>query len=70
MPNVIVAKKPTIKLTLNNGQAVGGINRLDHLTDVDASAEANGATLVYDSFTDKYVVKLLDFSGDIDGGTF
>lgn len=48
-------------------------NRIDTLADVNASNEANGATLVYDSTNDTYVVQQLNFSdlaGDLDGGTF
>jgi hypothetical protein len=42
-------------------------NRLDGLDDVvEAAGVANNMTLVYDSATDKYVVKELD----LDGGTF
>lgn len=47
--------------------------RLDQLTDVNASSEVNGGTLIYNADTDKYNVEKLDF-GDIDGpidaGTF
>lgn len=57
------------------------INRLDHLSDVDASGETEGATPIYDAGSDSYEVRRLDFSeiegdpGDIniteiDGGTF
>lgn len=88
MTNVVVARKRTIQvstnatagiidtstpITLKNNQAVGGITRLDQMLDVDASTEANGATLIYNSSIDKYIVKSLNFddiSGDLDGGTF
>ena len=47
------------------GAAAG--NRLDTLDDVvEAAGVANNMTLVYNSDTDKYVVKELD----LDGGTF
>lgn len=62
-----VTLKPTPSLT------VGGASRLDHLQDVNSTGEANGATLIYDSNTDTYVVQKMTFSnidGDIDGGTF
>jgi hypothetical protein len=50
-------------------------NRLDSLEDVveQAASISNGHTLVYNSDTDKYVVKALDLgdvSGTLDGGTF
>lgn len=47
--------------------------RLDQLIDVDATAEANGSTLVYNNNLDKYIVKKISFDevdGDLDGGTF
>lgn len=47
--------------------------RLDQLTDVVEQNPQEGATLVYDSATDRYVVKTLsidDISGSLDGGTF
>lgn len=55
--------------TLSNSPST----RLDSLVDVNATNEIEGATLVYDAATDKYVVKQLelkDISGDLDGGTF
>lgn len=86
MTNVVVVTKRTVNVnaaatvidsnnpvTLKNFPAVGAANRIDRLIDVDASAESNGATLVYDSINDKYVVKKLDLSdvtGDLDGGEF
>ena len=50
-------------------------NRLDSLTDVDATAEVESGVPVYDADTDKYKVgKLalgdLDLSEGIDGGSF
>jgi hypothetical protein len=54
--------------------AVGsGVDRLDHLRDVDASVEVEGATLVYRANNDTYVTKKLDLdniTGEVDGGTF
>jgi hypothetical protein len=87
MVNVVVARKRTVQVssnatagvidsnvpvTLKNFQ-IGGVVRLDKLIDVDASAETNKATLVYDASLDKYIVKQLEFSeilGDLDGGEF
>jgi hypothetical protein len=87
MVNVIVGRNRTIKLatnatagiidtsipvTLKNTPNVG-VSRLDRLIDVVANNEINGATLVYEADTDKYIVKKLDLSdvtGDLDGGTF
>jgi hypothetical protein len=50
-----------------------GVDRLDALTDVVANTETDGATLVYDAGSDKYIVKKLDLAdvtGDLDGGEF
>lgn len=44
-----------------------GANTLASLSDVDASDPDNNETLVYDSSTQKYVVKTLP---TIDGGTY
>ena len=89
MTNIVVARKRTIQVSTNatagiidstnpvvlkNNPSIGnGVTRLDKLTDVDATAETDKATLVYDAANDKYVVKKLDFgdlTGDLDGGTF
>jgi hypothetical protein len=48
------------------GGTVGSITRLDGLDDVVEGTPATGSTLVYDSGTDKYIVKQLD----LDGGSF
>lgn len=48
-------------------------NRLDTLADVEEISPANGATLVYRSSDDKYVVQQLSLenvSGALDGGSF
>lgn len=59
--------QPAAPITLKNDTTVtSGGTRLDKLQDVDASTETENATLVYDSTTDKYVVKQLD----VDGGNF
>lgn len=79
--NVEVVKKtptgvlnPTNPVTLKNTPTLGGgVTRLDSLIDVNASGEANGATLVYNSLNDTYVVEKMNLSnvvGDLDGGTF
>jgi lipopolysaccharide export system protein LptA len=86
MTNVVVVKKRTLNVnaassvidshnpvTLKNFPALGAINRIDKMLDVDASLESNGATLVYDSSNDRYIVKQLDLSdvtGVLDGGEF
>ena len=64
-------------LTVKNNPtllAIGsGVDRLDHLRDVDAAVEVNGATLVYNANNDMYVTKKLDLdhiTGEVDGGTF
>lgn len=46
---------------------------VDELLDVNIQQRVDGSTLVYDTATDTYVVKPLEFfemSGDLDGGTF
>lgn len=77
-------RSPTVGVKLNNAGTIQSTtpvtiqssissNRLDTLQDVNASGEIDGATLVYDQTTDKYVVKKLtfdDFGGGLDGGTF
>ena len=88
MTNVVVARKRTVQVsangtagildtsvpvTLKNNPSLNSTGRLDRLTDVVANVEVNGATLVYEASTDKYIVKKLDLSdvtGDLDGGTF
>lgn len=66
----------TVPVTLKNTPTIvsGGIERLDSLKDVSATGETSGAVPVYDSATDKYIVKKLDLStdvvGDLDGGSF
>lgn len=47
--------------------------RLDHLVDVNAAAESEGAVPVYEANTDTYVIKPVNLSyvvGDLDGGEF
>lgn len=62
----------TTPVTLMTAAAAAS-NRLDALSDVEEIAPANGATLVYRSSDDKYVVQQLTFdnvSGNLDGGSF
>lgn len=49
-----------------SGAVSGVITRLDSLDDVVEGTPITGSTLVYDSVTDKYIVKQLD----LDGGSF
>ena len=89
MVNVVVGRKRTVQISTNatagiidtttpvvlknNPSIGGGVSRLDKLTDVAANTEINGATLVYNSANDTYVVQKLDLSnvtGDLDGGNF
>jgi len=87
--NVIVARKRSVQVSANATAGIidtsapvtlkpipsinSGVDRLDRLVDVIANNESNGATLVYDSANDRYVVKKLDLSevtGNLDGGDF
>lgn len=88
MVNVIVGRKRTIQVssnttagiidstspvTIKNIAGAAGVTRLDRLSDVDASGESTGSTLIYDAETDKYIVRKIEFNdvtGDLDGGTF
>lgn len=88
MVNVVVSKKRSVQISSNatagiidtttpvvlkNNPVLSGTTRIDRLTDVNANNEIDGATLVYNSTNDTYVVKKLDLSeivGDLDGGTF
>ncbi len=73
--NVTVAKKSstgtivtTNPVTLKNVPTLNtGITRLDSMEDVYADGETSGAVPVYDSVTDKYIIKKLDLSTDVDG---
>ena len=80
MTNIVVSRKSNVgtintstPVVLKNNPTIGGVTRLDRLNDVVANSEVNGATLVYNSSNDTYVVKKLDLSdvtGAIDGGIF
>lgn len=64
----VTLKQDTLKTASANG-----LTRLDQMTDVVATSESNGATLVYDSSIDKYIVEKLNLNnveGTMDGGTF
>lgn len=53
--------------------SANGLTRLDQMVDVVATTEVNGASLVYDSNIDKYVVEKINLDnveGTMDGGTF
>lgn len=66
----------TVPVTIKNTPSIGTIGstyRLDHLQDVSATNETDGAIPIYDSSIDKYVVRQIDLGdlgGGIDGGTF
>jgi len=70
--NVVVKTLPALS-TSTEDEAVPVA--MDDITDVDASGESAGDTLVYNSTRDKYVVRQLTFEeladgSAIDGGTF
>jgi hypothetical protein len=59
-------------ITLKNSIQENTINTIEAIGDVDEVNVTDGATLIYNSVTDKYEIKLLSsesISG-IDGGTF
>ena len=91
MVNVIVARKRNISVSTNatagvidtgtpvtlKSGGVGGVTRLDQLSDVDATTEVNNGVLTYDGTRDKYIIKTITFEeisgeygGDLDGGNF
>lgn len=88
MTNVVVARPRRVRITANatagvietivpvtlkNAPITSGSNRLDKLYDVDPTGETAGAVPVYDTISDKYIVKKLDLAdvvGDLDGGIF
>lgn len=86
MSNVLISRKINVTISNNTGGSISSnvpvtlknvptltSTRLDSLVDVVANNEIDGATLVYQASTDKYVVKQLsisDVSGDLDGGVF
>lgn len=63
----------TLKQDALKTASANGLTRLDQMTDVVATSESNGATLVYNSSIDKYIVEKLNLNnveGTMDGGTF
>lgn len=73
---VVVRSSAPNRISINNQQsktvrtvaiASASTNKLESLTDVDASDPDNNETLVYDSSSGKYVIKQLPV---VDGGTF
>lgn len=73
---VLVNSTPKNRVSINNQQrdtirtvgiAPSAANKLANLSDVDASDPDNNETLVYDSATQKYVVKTLPI---VDGGSY
>lgn len=73
---VIVRSFSPSRISINNQQSktvrtIGVVsastNKLESMIDVDASDPDNNETLVYDSASGKYVVKILPA---VDGGTF
>lgn len=66
-PNRISINNQQSKTVKTVGIASASTNKLESLTDVDASNPDNNETLVYDSSSGKYVIKQLP---GVDGGTF
>lgn len=73
---VIVRSSSPNRVSINNqqpksirtvGVAAASTNKLESLTDVNASDPDNNETVVYDASSGKYVVKTLPV---VDGGTF
>lgn len=70
---VIDSTTPVTIKTTPTLSSVTASTRIDNLLDVNPIGEIDGATLVYEAATDKYVVKKLDLSnvsGGLDGGEF
>jgi hypothetical protein len=66
-PNRISINNQQSKTVRTVGIAAASTNKLESLTDVDASDPDNNETLVYDASSGKYVIKQLP---GVDGGTF
>ena len=71
---VLVNSSSPNRVSINNQQrktirtvGLSQVDTLAELKDVDASDPNNNETLVYDSLTQKYVIKTLP---EIDGGTY
>jgi hypothetical protein len=76
-PNIIVANSAPITTTqsmpaISLKNNVGGPpqNYVHNLLDVVEDNPVTGSTLVYNAATDKYEVKLPEFAGSVDGGSF
>jgi len=80
MSKITVTTTPKNRITINTQQrstvkkvsvgssgAIGGVDTLIELRDVDASDVDNNETLVYDEVSGKFVIKQLPI---INGGTF
>lgn len=59
-------------ITLKNSIADGSVATIEAIGDVEEVQVTDGATLVYNSETDKYEIRLLtsDSIANLDGGTF
>lgn len=66
-PNRISINSQQSKSIRTVGIASAVANKLENLTDVDATDSDNNETLVYDAVSGKYVIKTLPV---VDGGTF
>ena len=69
-PNRVSINNQQRKTIRTVGISAAGLSQVDtlaELKDVDASDPNNNETLVYDSLTQKYVIKTLP---EIDGGTY
>jgi hypothetical protein len=67
---ITVTSRPKNRVQINTRMGAGGGSAIDtiaELRDVDAADADNNETLVYDSTTQKYVVKTLP---TIDGGSY
>lgn len=60
-------QRKTIRTVGISSAGLSQVDTLAELKDVDASDPNNNETLVYDSLTQKYVIKTLP---EIDGGTY
>lgn len=76
MSNLLIPTRVTIRapqrqevraVGIQPQQAQAGVTQLRNLTDVDSTSLDNNETVVYDSDTDKFVVKALPA---INGGTY
>jgi hypothetical protein len=70
---VIDSSNPVVLKPISVLSSAASSARLDHLQDVNASTETDGATLVYNANNDTYDVKKLDLAnvtGTLDGGIF